>query len=468
MRAGATVIALGSLCFLVALAGCGGGGAGATGSTLPTTTTISSNVSNPTPSPSPYPQTAGDTLVYAGTLTQTFQSFPEVVAPGSPSPEPTATSVVGVTQQISVLGNQAFNGGSGLTDLHSVETDADASGLKTTTSTTDTFETIAQSGSSSPLLDYGSQYADEAGDTMTTSYSPARVEDQLPETPGAQWSNGAGATVLEALAGNANGSAITVDRNVHADGTYSENTTYPPGYSAPGYTGVGEIQENTDGSGTYAWVADGAPITIEYSAPVPQASGSPLITVAEFEGLDPTPDTPPSQAFTLSTWYGTAPSFYNEIDRDLGNVAVPATCKLSASLPQSATAIQETTARIDTVVGYTEQETQTTFVAQGYGPICIVLHDVQTLYYDFNGDQPFVFTTTPPLEIATVDEALALQPGSSTTNATSRASSSGRSTPVDVAPALRIAFDRALEAVRRRHTLAILHGLLAHRVGATK
>ncbi len=468
MRAGASGIALGFLCFLVALAGCGGSSTGSAGSVLPATSASTGTASNPTPSPSPYPQTAGSSLTYAGTLTQTFVSYPEVVAPGSPSPEPTATTLVNVTQQISVLGNQAFNGGSGLTDLHSVETDADASGLKTTTSTTDTFETIAQSGSSQQLLNYGSQFADEAGDTMTTSYAPQRVEDQLPETAGAQWSNGAGATVLEAIAGNANGSPVTVQRNVHTDGTYSENTTYPPGYSAPGYTGIGEIQENTDGSGTFAWVADLSALTIEYSAPVPQATGAPMITIAEFAGLDPTPDTPPTQAFTLSTWYGSAPSFYNEIDRDLGSVAVPAVCKLNATLPQSAIAVQETTSRTDTVIGYTESDTQTTYVAAGYGPVCIVLHDVQTLYYDFNGDQAFVFTDSPPLEIATVDESLALQPSSSSSTAASRASLSERSIGVDVAPALRTAFDRTIEAVRRRHLQALVRGLVAHHVGASR
>ncbi|MGB6984943.1 MAG: hypothetical protein WBD74_03080 [Candidatus Aquilonibacter sp.] len=465
MRAGARRIALVSLCFLVALAGCGGGSAGSSGSTIPTTGgSLPQGDPTAAPSASPYPQTNGASLVYAGTLTQTFLGYPEVVAPGTPSPEPTSVTTENVTQQITIRTNQSFNGGSDLTDYHDAETDADASGLETTTSTTDTFETIAQAGSSSSLLDYGSQYADEAGDTMTTSYAPRRVEDELPETSGAQWSNGAGAQVLEAIAGNASGSPITVDRTVANSGTYSENTTYPPGYSAPGYTGVGEIQENSDGSGTYAFVANGEPITIEYSVPVPQPSGAPLITVAEFIGLDPTPADQPTQSFQLSTWYGTAPSFYNEIDRDLGTVTVPASCNLSASLPQSATAIQETTSRADTVLGYTEAEVQTSYVARGYGPLCITLQDTQTLYYDFNGDQPFIFTDTPPLEVATIAETLALQPSSASTSSTkSRATNlaGGTSTaPFAIAPALRTSFDRAVEVLRRRHS--------THHVGASR
>jgi hypothetical protein len=449
MRAGALVLPLGSLCFLVAIAGCGGGNAS---SSIPVTVSTAA-----ASSPAPLPSSNGDELVYSGTLTQTFQNFPEVVPPGSPSPEPTSVTTENVTQQITVLSNQAFNGGTGLTDLHSVETDAQASGLKTTTSTTDTYETTAQAGSTSQLLDYGSQFADEAGDTMTTSYQPQRIDDELPETAGATWTNGAGAQVDQALAGDASGSAITVAQTINPNGTYSEATTYPPNYSAPGFTGVGQIQENADGSGTFAFVANDAALTIEYSEPVPQATGSPLITIAEFGGLDPTAADQPNASFTLSDWYGSAPAFYSEADRDLGTVTVPSSCALSSSFPQSAAAIQETITRTDTILGYTEQEVQTSYVSSGVGPLCTVLQDTQTLFYDFNGDQAAVFTATPPLEIASVAETLALQPASastSTATAKTRAKSTSISslshTQFDVAPALRVRFDRAVEIARRR------------------
>jgi hypothetical protein len=449
MRAGATSIALGSLCFLVSLAGCGGGGSASSSPPLSSASSPApaSSASDPTP-PSSYPQTNGSTYTYAGVLTQTFQSFPEVTAPGTPSPEPTSVTTTNVTQQITIETNQAFNNGSGLTDYHDAETDAQSSGLKTTTSTTDTYETIAQSGSAQELLDYGSQYADEAGDTMTTSYSPQRVEDELPETAGAAWSNGAGSTVLEAIDGDANGSPLTVQRTVANTGTYTENTTYPQGYEANGYTGVGEIQENADGGGIYSWVSEGSPFTVEYSQPVPQATGSPEITIAEFENLDPTPAEAPVQSFQLPTWYGTSPSFYNEADKDLGSVTVPASCNLSSSFPQTATAVQETTNRLDTIVGYTELEVQTSYNVAGFGPVCTTLHDVQQLYYDFNGDQAFTFSTLTPLQITTVDETLALQPASSSTTTSARV----RFVP---APALRAHFDRVVEMVRRQHAQAI-------------
>ena len=467
MRAGAVCIALGSLCYLLFLPGCGGGSGGS--NTLPSQIGQSSSTPTPAPasaptpavSPSPYPHTEGDVFVYGGTLTQAYQSFPEVVAPGTPAPEPTSVTTQNVTQTVTVRANQSFNGGSGLFDMHSAEIDSYASGLKSTTSTTDTYEAIAQAGSSSQLVSYGTQFTDEAGDSMTVSYAPQIILDQLPHTPGAQWSNGPGATVLQALAGNANGSAITVQRTVHSDGTYSETTTYPPGYAAPGYTGTGNIQENTDGSGTFAWVSNGSAITLEYSEPVPQATGAPLITVAEFFGLDPTPANAPNASFTLPTWYGSAPAFYGETDKDLGAVPVPSSCGLNSSFPKQAYAIAQTVDRTDTVLGYTEHQTVTNYAADGYGTLCTVLSDTQTLYYDFNGDQAFVFTTKPPLEIASVTETLALQPSSSITTAKVRTqSAAGQTTPsLQIGPALRGNFDRAVAAHRHNLTNSLMHAI---------
>jgi hypothetical protein len=462
MRTGAVRIALSSLCFLLALSACGGGGGGSTtpplsgGQGVPSTTPSPT----PTPIPSPYPHADGDVFIYGGTLTQSFQSFPEVVPPGTPSPEPTSVTTQNVTQTVTVRANQAFNGGSGLFGLHSAETDADTSGLKTTTSTTDTYEAIAQAGSSSQLLNYGSKFADEAGDTMTVSYSPQTILDELPHSPGAQWTNGPGATVLEALAGNASGSPVTVQRTVHADGTYAETTTYPPGYAAPGYTGTGNIQENADGSGTFAWVANGGALTIEYSMPVPQPTGAPLITVAEFLHLDPTAANPPFASFQLSTWYGNAPAFYNETDRNLGVIPVPASCALASKFPQQAYAIAQTIDRTDTILGYTEHEAITNYVADGYGLLCTTLSDTQTLYYDFNGDQAFVFTRNPPLEIATIAETLALQPGSTIASAGVRTASAGSAMPaLDMGAPLRASFERTVATKRQQRTSALIRAM---------
>jgi hypothetical protein len=473
MRTGAFCVALGSLCLF--LTACGGGGS--SGSTIPVAPSLpapagsSGGSASPSPSGSPYPFADGDSLTYSGPLTQTFQNFPEVVPPGSPDPEPTSVTTINVTQNVTVKSNQSFNGGSGLYDLHSAETDAYASGLKTTTSTTDTYENVAPNGANSQLLDYGSKFVDEAGDSITTSYATASVLDQLPETPGAQWTNSAAASIQEAVAGNSNGSPVTVQRTINADGSYNETTTYPPDYSFPGFTGFGQITENPDGSGTYAWVANGGALTIDYTKPLPQPSGPPVITIAVYSGLDPNPALgPPNQSSQLPAWYGSAPALYGETDKNLGTQPVPSTCNLSSKFPQNATELQQIINRTDTVLGYTEQQTTTSYVASGFGAVCTVLKDQQTLMYDFNGDEPFVFTLTPPLEIITVAETLALQPGSNITGATASAQSIHGATPtaasLGVSRALRVSFDRAVSAVRRQHVASLVRA--AQRLRARK
>lgn len=397
--------------------------------------------------------------MYAGTLAQAFQSYPEIVAPGSPSPEPVATTVTSVSQSVTVATGQTFNGAANLVDLHNAETDALTSGLETTTSTTDTYEG-AISGTTAQLLGYGSNYLDGSGDSATTLPSPATILDELPETAGAAWSNGPGATIDEAIAGNATGSPITVVRTVNGDGTYTEKTTYPPNYSGTGVTGVGSLQENADGSGTFAIVADGGIVTITYSPPEPQASGPPLITIDEYDKLDTTGT--PSASFQLASWYGTTPALYAETDRDEGVVAVPAACGLAAGLPAAATALQQAIARTDTILGYTEATTTTNYVAPGYGLICTALADKQTLYYDFNGDEPTVFTADPPLEIVTASETLGLQP-SSIIAAASIVRGSHYTQPEILGAALRARFDRAVRAARANRLMAYVRRLESRR-----
>jgi hypothetical protein len=390
----------------------------------------------------------GDTFVYSGQLQQAYQTFPEIVAPGTPSPDPIATTTVTVTQTVTIRANQTFNGASGLTDLHSAETDALTSGLKTSTATTDTYEAVIANGATAQLLNYGSQYADETGDTISTLLGPAAVLDQLPQTAGAVWANNPSATIDEAIAGDTTGSAVTVVRTVNGDGSYNEKTTYPPSYSAPGYTGVGQIQENADGSGTFSFTA-GGPLTITYSPPEPQPSGGPLIVVNEYNSFDTT--VRPIASFGIPAWYGTTAALYAETDRDQGVVTVPAACNLAKMFPTQATAIVQTISRTDTIIGYTEQQTTTSYVAPGYGVLCATLSDTQTMYYDFNGDQRFAFTASSPLQITTALETLALQPTSQMAGVTTSGVRAGAQKPqIALVAALRANFDRGVRAAHRR------------------
>jgi hypothetical protein len=432
----------------------------------------SSSSAAPVATPSAYPAAPGDTLVYSGQLQQAFQGFPQTVAPGEPA-EPVSNTTTNVTQSVTVKSNQTFNGTAGLTDLHAAESDAVSTGLKTTTSTTDTYETIPTS--SGKLLNYGSQYADEAGDTTTTLYTPALVLDQLPETPGAQWSNTPAATIDEAVAGNSSGSPITTVRTVNADGSYTEKTTFPNSYDATSYTGASEIQENSDGSGFLQFVVYGAPYTITNSIPEPQPSGPPLITINVIRSLNGTAQ--PAGSFTLPAWYGSTAALYNETDQDQGTQTIPTSCALDKSLPAQGTAIVQTINRTDTIVGYIEKQTTTSYVAPGYGPLCTILSDTQTAYYDYSGDQPANWILNPPFEIATTTETLALQPSSTITGTSSTkrltassvvASASGIPSPA-LAGALRASFDRAIRNERHRREARFAAALARLRTqGVTK
>lgn len=469
MRAGVMPIALSLICFLSLCACGGGGGTTAIPGAASVTPTSSAPGTPPTPAPS-YPRAPGDTLVYSGQLQQTFEGFPKIVAPSEP-PEPNGTTTQNVTQTVSVQANQTFNGTSGLIDLHAAETDALASGLKTTTSTTDTYEAIPASAGG-PLLSYGSQFSDEAGDTVSTLYSPAVVLDQLPETAGAQWSNSPGATIDEAVGGNSTGSPITVVRTVNGDGSYTEKTTFPNSYDATNYTGATLIQENTDGSGMIQFVLNGRPYTILNSVPEPQPTGPPAITLTVIQSLNAT--APAAGTIPVPAWYGMAAALYNETDQDQGPQTIPASCALDKSFPAQGTALVQTITRTDTVVGYTEKQTTTTYVSPGYGPLCTILSDTQTAYYDYSGDQGGNFTLAPPFEITTTTETLALAPSSfiaGTTNAS--ASSTKRLASVSgvpaygLAPALRASFDRTVRNERRDRVARFAVALAKRAKGGT-
>jgi hypothetical protein len=434
----------------------------ATATPTPKVTLSPTPAPTPTPVPSDYPYANGNTFAYAGTLAQSFQSFPEIQPPGTPSPEPIATTVTTVTQSVSVTTSQTFNGTSGLIDLHDAETDALSSGLETTTSTTDTFVQSATSGAATQLLGFGSHYVDEGGDTTSTLPNPATILDELPETAGATWTNGPGATIDEALAGDAAGSAITVVRAVNNDGTYTEKTTYPPNYSGEGISGVGTVQENSDGSGSLTIAANGGYTTVVYSQPVPQASGSPLVSIDVYPSQDATGN--PEVADQLPSFYGLTPALYAESDADDGVTAVPPACGLAVGLPKEATALVQTIARTDTILGYTETTTTANYIAPGYGLICATLADKETAYYDFNGDEPFTYTMTPPLEITTTTETLGLQPGSTIAqSASARRTATAHSSYTPLAIALRARFDRTVRAARAKRLATLVHRLEARR-----
>ncbi|HKU68867.1 MAG TPA: hypothetical protein VJP85_13925 [Candidatus Baltobacteraceae bacterium] len=380
-----------------ALSACGGGGSN---STVPPTQPTSS----PTATPAPNPTASGDTFAYTGSLTQTFTLYGTPAPSPSPSasPEPTSTPWVSTTQQtvtqnVSIATGQSFAGQSGLTELAAQE--SDASQLRTTSLTSQTYLSYAQNSSRANGVDVteiGTASTDSNGVSLQSAPASGNgILERLPSVYGEQWSNGAARTDTEKDPG---GEAST--STYAADGSYNEHLTYAEGASA-------SVQLNSDASGVYQlpFVGNGnnnSSITV--AAP---AGGQIQLAYA----LLP-PGLPHAGAFTLPVWYPQDPPVLaSDAYVDEGATALPSSCKV-ASTYQSASVekIVETKKRLDPVFGELESDEVTQYASPTYGLLCAVVSDDLQTYYDYSGQGPAAFTfSARPLRDTTVSEMLALQ-----------------------------------------------------------
>lgn len=391
------------------------------------------------------PATNGDTYAYSGTFTQEFDR-------ALPSPMPTATASQSVTQTVSVKGGQTFQGQSNLFDVVSAETDT--SSLQTVTSQSDTFVGFSSSSLPAQYLEYGSRWQDEMGNSISYVYATPRILDQLPEKSGNTWTNSAAASIDENESVGSTGSAFTSQLVYNADGTYSETSSYPPGYfgiSSSSQRGV--VVENSDGSGNYSVPIYGAGDVV-FGAPV---NGQ--IPYSVYRQASPAPTDTPLVTGTIGAWYS-APAFYSETNVDNGQTAVPAACNASSAFGSNAEQLVQTTSRLDTVLGYTESTTTTTYLVTGYGAVCIQMSDVTTSYYDFQGDSLALFYSHP-YQITKISETLGLQQtGTSIIGSTTvRRSNAVTSAPAAYATIANSLFARTLEKTRRDRVQALRAGV---------
>ena len=304
-----------------------------------------------------------------------------------------------------VVSSSPYPGGSAPNagDFHDAETDASA--LVTHALTSDTW--IAANGAA--LSEYGFVVKDDSGDTFSTNYA-------TPYDLSGTVANTAAATVSEQYADGSNSV-----RSYRTDGSYTETGTVSPGFSE-------QLIENTDGSGSYSsdgFFGGGIITGFTYSAP----SGS-TVTVNENVAPPPTPTpnpvgqptpTPNPQptpiAYTVPAWYGPTPQLYAETTTVAPGSAYPAACGVPASYGTSGPSVTRTTRRTDTILGYTERIDTTSYEGARGLPVCVVMQDVQTNYYDYqddfqaqSGGYHFHFVGTP-LSTATTTQTLTLQPG---------------------------------------------------------
>ncbi len=438
----------------IALSACGGGsGTSGPPPALPATTVTPSTP--PTPGPD-IPLGAGQSFSYNGTMTATQLRL-------LPAPMPTATTLTTVQQNGVLKDGQTFNGVNRLYDVSVAESDSTA--LKTSTSQTDTYYALsspAPDGTTS-LLEYGSTWADENQNTLTYLYSTPQILGELPEKVGTSWTNTPAMTVYENDANDANGSAI-FSKTVYAqDGSYTETTTYPPGYNA----GQSIITENADGSGSISNVF-GIGVII-FAPPQPQSLGTYLLPYAVYGSPNPGPTAQPLQSTTVGAWYTVPVTLYHEADADLGSQPLPAACNVPSSVATAAMDTRRTITRTDTILGYTDAQTIDEYRVRTAGAVCVQMNDTQNSYYDFNGDQLFIIapssspTYVPtPYQTNTTSETLGLSNGASPSSKR-RTATAATITPLSTAAiaAARMQFQARVAQLRTQRKVAFVKAFKA-------
>lgn len=379
------------------------------------------------------PCTTGLKYAYVGSALQTISRPLPPPSPAPPSPQPSATIAFTVQLSTNIVSNSAsFGGKSSLTQLHSLEQDTTA--LQTTEVLSDQFVSCPGSGSGN-YLEAGWSSLDSNGVLLKLVYgSGDGLVDELPETPGASWTNNAALTLSET-----DPDGQTSVKTVNADGSYKETVNFPDGT-------VANATENSDGSATYSAPVGGpnagGNTVVSIGTPNPSASGGPAIPI-----LITAPSSTP-QPISVADWYPPGPlTLASETDQDVGSGAFPAACNVPASVASSGNKIVRTLSRFDTIFGELEHDVQTTYTAAGIGVVCVVINNSLTAYYDYTGQGPNF--SPVPQQITTLAETIGLQTVSGASYA--RHALSSQSIPARVTAAQQ----RFIRLVRRHHAAAI-------------
>ncbi|MGR4064368.1 MAG: hypothetical protein ACLQPV_02860 [Vulcanimicrobiaceae bacterium] len=331
--------------------------------------------------------TPGAPATYGGTLTRS-NVFTYPVA--SPLPATSASASVALSVTTGSSPNPAGPSGS---DVHTIQNDAFP--LQTTVQTTDNWTALL--GANAVL--YGFQSADNVTptpNTLTWEYASPQIVDETAATNGAAWTNSPQASVHE---NDADGEVAI--RTIHADGTYTENDTYPLAVS-------NTITVNADGSGSYlgtGWAA----YQIEgfvYAAP---AAGQIAIALAYY----PSQGGGTSPFATIPAWFAASPKLYSQNNAVTAGATFPASCKLPATYGTAGRLVTQTVSSLDPVIGFTDAQTTKTYSVAGAGVVCMTMNDTTAYYYDYSNDQGFLNfpLSDKPQQTTTVSQTLAVTSG---------------------------------------------------------
>lgn len=381
------------------LAACGGGGGGPT--PVP--------VSQRTPTPTVPVPVHNANYAFNGSLTQS-DSYTYPAA----SPLPPTSSSETISQTV-VTGSSPLPSGAATTaasDLHSVESDAGA--LTTSTSTEDAWVGFTTQFGAPGIGVYGTFVSDgnvPKASTIQTVFTNAQQSDFTSEVNGAAWANSPAATIVEQDA-----DGTTSQRVINADGSYSETEKSIFSSSSTPLTFIST--SNSDGSGSYTgtvfsivygfngiYMSAPANNQISVTALVPAPSPSPGATAG------------PTQTVVLGTppaWFSGA--LYKETDTLSTGAAYPGRCSVGASYGTSGGHIAQVIDSIDPVIGIQDHKTVDTYTNAAFGPVCVLMVDTQTSYYDYLNDTTasignFADFAGTPQHVVTLAERLTLAPG---------------------------------------------------------
>uniref|UniRef100_E6PC49 Uncharacterized protein n=1 Tax=mine drainage metagenome TaxID=410659 RepID=E6PC49_9ZZZZ len=402
------------------LAACGGGGAPALPTTPPST-----GPGSPATSSSARPAVVGDTFAFSGSSIEN-----DVYTYPVGSPFPNTSTATKISENVVVTASTNPLGGGG-TDFHSSTTTVGTSATRTASG--DSYYSTVSAGNGTNFVLNAQQSVDDTKNSYAWTYTTPQILDELPESAGATWTNSPAGSYNETDADGA-----TIARTTNADGSYTENDTFATG-SVPKMS----FTVNPDGSGAWNiyFLGSPNPSIVSYTAPT---AGTISVAV-----LNPTPTPSPGATGTPApnlpvviatppAWFSPSAKLYQESDTVSTGVSFPASCAVPSSFGTSGNSIAQVITKIDPIFGLDEVTTTTTYTAQGFGPVCVAMNDVQTYYYDYLNDTAgsaglAAYVGTPQLT-KTYAQTLTLQ------TAGTAIQSSGRSTKslgiAPIAPAL--------------------------------
>jgi hypothetical protein len=319
------------------------------------------------------PATPGSTWSYTGTLT-------DVIARNGPCPLPTASSAATVGVNVTVTSTPGMP--PGFVDEQSVESDSYSTNTTQVTTNAIINGTVEASETSTDLT--GNQVVTTYASPYLTYLGSSNFTNDPPSTVNTTFADG-----------------TTYQQTYASNGTYSETDTLVGVAAAPN-----TITTNADGSASYNIYNGyyGTTLAVTMSAP----SGG-AITFTTAQGGQS------SNTLTIPAWFSANPTLYSDSTAVTTGASLDPSCTGSGLLGggSSATEYLRTISTIDPALGGTETETIKSYVVPDYtgsttvGPVCVVISDVQDLYYDFLLDTPYlayVSGTGSPLQTNTFNE----------------------------------------------------------------